>query len=79
MKILAGTTAVNRVQAEGHRHVLTRVKNHFGADFEDRVDQSGIELLCRARRSEELRREARFFKPRRQIIESISDNPQGPS
>lgn len=43
----------------------------FGPEFEERVDQSRIQLLCPARKGENPRAEAQFFIPLRQILESI--------
>ena len=43
------------------------------AEFEKTVDEAGIELLRPARKGEKSRFGARFFKPLRQIIESIND------
>ena len=77
LDILAGTPAMNRLQADGHRQILIGDKNYFGADFEQTVDESGIELLRPARKGEKQRSGARFFKPLRQIIESINDTLKG--
>ena len=68
---------MNRLQADGHRQILIGDKNYFGADFEHTVDESGIELLRPARKGEKQRSGARFFKPLRQIIESINDTLKG--
>jgi len=77
LDILAGTPAMNRLQADGHRRILIGDKNYYGAEFEDTVDRSGIELLRPARRGEKSRPGARFFKPLRQIIESINHTLKG--
>lgn len=77
LDILAGTPAMNRLQTDGHRQILIGDKNYFGADFEQTVDESGIELLRPARKGEKPRPGARFFKPLRQIIESINDTLKG--
>ncbi|MFQ4149962.1 transposase [Arthrobacter sp. LAPM80] len=77
LDVLAGTPAMNRLQADGHRQVMIGDKNYFGADFEETVDQSGVELLRSARKGEKSRPEARFFKPLRQIIEFINDTLKG--
>lgn len=77
LDILAGTEAMNQVQADGKRQILIGDKNYYGADFEDTVDAAGIELLRPARKGEKPRAGARFFKPLRQIIESINDTLKG--
>ena len=75
--MLAGTPGMNRLQADGHRQILIGDKNYFGAEFEDTLDHSGIDLLRPARKGEKSRPGARFFKPLRQIIESINDTLKG--
>ncbi|NVM96902.1 IS982 family transposase [Arthrobacter sp. AETb3-4] len=77
LDILAGTPAMNRLQSDGHRQILKGDKNYYGAEFEDTVDQAGIELLRPARKGEKPRPGSRFFKPLRQIIESINDTLNG--
>jgi len=52
-------------------------KNYFGADFEAALPEAGIELLRPARKGETERPGARFFKPLRQVIESINDTFKG--
>ena len=52
-------------------------KNYFGADFEATLAEAGIDLLRPARKGEPERAGARFFKPLRQIIESINDTFKG--
>jgi hypothetical protein len=52
-------------------------KNYFGADFETTLADAGIQLLRPARKSEPDRPGARFFKPLRQVIESINDTLKG--
>ncbi|WP_434612360.1 IS982 family transposase [Arthrobacter sp. A5] len=77
LDILANTPAMNRLQAGGHRQIMIGDKNYFGAEFEETVDQAGIDLLRPARKGEKTRPGARFFKPLRQIIESINDTLKG--
>lgn len=77
LDILAGTPAMARVRADGKRQILIGDKNYFGAEFEQTVDQTGIELLRPARKGEPARAGSRFFKPLRQIIESINDTLKG--
>jgi hypothetical protein len=52
-------------------------KNYFGHDFEATLAQTGLHLLRPARKGEPERPGARFFKPLRQIIESINDTFKG--
>lgn len=77
LDILDGTEAMNEVLADGKRQILIGDKNYFGAAFEETVDQSGIELLRPVRKGEKPRGGARFFKPLRQVIESINDTLKG--
>jgi hypothetical protein len=77
LDILAGTPAMAAVRADGHRQILIGDKNYYGAAFEETAGQAGIELLRPARKGENLRAGSRFFKPLRQIIESINDTLKG--
>jgi hypothetical protein len=52
-------------------------KNYYGRDFEATLASTGIDLLRPARKGEPERPGARFFKPLRQIIESINDTFKG--
>jgi len=52
-------------------------KNYYGADFETALAQGGINLLRPARKSEPERAGAQFFKPLRQVIESINATFKG--
>jgi hypothetical protein len=52
-------------------------KNYFGREFEAALPEYGIRLLRPARKGEPERPGARFFKPLRQIIESINDTLKG--
>jgi hypothetical protein len=52
-------------------------KNYFGAEFETALPELGISLLRPARKGEPERSGARFFKPLRQVIESINDTLKG--
>jgi hypothetical protein len=57
--------------------VMIGDKNYFGADFEAALPEAGIDLLRPARKGEPDRPGARFFKPLRQVIESINDTFKG--
>jgi Transposase DDE domain len=48
-------------------------KNYYGRDFETTLAKSGITLLRPARKGETPRAGQRFFKPLRQIIESVNN------
>ncbi len=52
-------------------------KNYFGRDFEATLDDGGLCLLRPARKGEPDRPGTRFFKPLRQIIESINQTFKG--
>jgi len=52
-------------------------KNYHGRGFETTLAQTGLHLLRPARKGESERPGARFFKPLRQIIESINDTFKG--
>ena len=59
------------------RQILIADKNYFGKAFESDLADSGIELLRPARKGEPPRPGERFFKPLRQVIESINDTLKG--
>jgi hypothetical protein len=52
-------------------------KNYFGKAFEADLAADGIELLRPTRSGEKPRPGEQFFKPLRQIIESINDTLKG--
>lgn len=52
-------------------------RNYFGAAFEAELAEAGLDLLRPARKGEAERPGARFFKPLRQVIESINDTLKG--
>ncbi len=52
-------------------------KNYYGKAFEAEVADSGIDLLRPARKGEKARPGEPFFKPLRQIIESVNDTLKG--
>ncbi len=61
----------------GSQQMMIADKNYFGNEFEHTIDQAGIELLRPARKGEKPRAGSRFFKPLRQIIESINETFKG--
>lgn len=73
--ILATTPALAR--AREHRQITIADKNYFGRVFQADIDTAGVELLRPARKGEKPRAGQRFFKPLRQVIESINDTFKG--
>ena len=59
------------------RQVVIADKNYYGRGFEADLNAAAIELLRPARKGEKPRPGQRFFKPLRQIIESINDTFKG--
>ena len=57
--------------------VLIGDKNYYGAGFEAALAKAGLRLLRPARAGEPERPGARFFKPLRQVIESINQTFKG--
>jgi Transposase DDE domain len=57
--------------------MLLADKNYFGQEFETTLHNKRIELLRPARKGETDRSGHRFFKPLRQIIESVNDTLKG--
>jgi Transposase DDE domain len=74
--ILACTPTPAAVQAGGHQTVIGD-KNYYGKAFEADLADAGIALLRPARKGEAARTGERFFKPLRQVIESINDTLKG--
>jgi hypothetical protein len=52
-------------------------KNYYGRDFEAVLAAAGLDLLRPARKGEPERAGTRFFKPLRQVIESVNDTFKG--
>jgi len=52
-------------------------KNYYGREFEQALTDTGLQLLRPARKGEPERAGSRFFKPLRQVIESINDTFKG--
>jgi len=59
------------------RPTLIGDKNYYGTAFEADLAASGITLLRPTRKGEQPRPGERFFKPLRQIIESVNDTLKG--
>ena len=77
LDILAGTPAMAAARAGGGTQMLIGDKNYYGHGFEAEVAAAGIDLLRPARKGETERPGAQFFKPLRQIIESINQTLKG--
>jgi hypothetical protein len=52
-------------------------KNYYGREFETTLAEAGLNLLRPARKGEPPRPGTRFFRPLRQVIESINDTFKG--
>lgn len=85
-QILATTPALAQTQsrtlsrtpdAVAPRQIAIADKAYYGADFEAGLDAAGIELLRPARKGERPRAGQRFFKPLRQVIESVNATFKG--
>ena len=57
--------------------MLISDKNYYGRDFEATLARAGLHLLRPARQGEPDRPGSQFFKPLRQIIESVNDTFKG--
>ena len=77
LDILAGTPHLRSARSSSRPQTVIGDKNYFGKDFEADLASAGVELLRPARKGERPRPGARFFKPLRQIIESINDTFRG--
>lgn len=74
--ILDSTPALARAQSKG-RQVVIADKAYYGKAFEAGLDTAGIELLRPTRKGEQPRAGQRFFKPLRQVIESVNATFKG--
>lgn len=61
----------------GRRQIVLADKNYFGTAFEAELTDAGIELLRPTRKGETARVGQRFFRPLRQIVESVNDTLKG--
>ena len=57
--------------------ILIADKNCYGREFEATLAEAGVNLLRPARKGEAPRAGSAFFKPLRQVIESINDTFKG--
>lgn len=77
-EILTQTPALAHALATNPaRQIVIGDKNYFGRSFEADLDATGIELMRPTRKGEKPRSGQRFFKPLRQIIESVFDTFKG--
>src|SRR5258707_6883876 len=76
-QVLLGILADPALTAGRAGQIIIGDKNYYGAGFEAAVARDGLRLLRPARKGEPERAGARFFKPLRQIIESINDTFKG--
>lgn len=66
--ILAATPHLTRPG----RQVVIADKAYYGRAFEARIEEAGVDLLRKARKGEQPRAGQEFFKPLRQVIESVN-------
>lgn len=71
--LLANTEELHR---EGIQ-LLIADKNYYGKASEAELDDAGIDLLRKARKGEKPRSGGQFFKPLRQVVESVFDTFKG--
>jgi hypothetical protein len=57
--------------------VIIGDKNYYGRDFEKALAEAGLVLLRPARKDEPQRPGSQFFRPLRQVIESVNDTLKG--
>jgi len=74
--ILTGTTGLGEYIATTPTTIIAD-KNYYGRSFETELADAGITLLRPARAGEPPRPGQRFFKPLRQIIESVNETLKG--
>nr|WP_218189224.1 hypothetical protein [Tersicoccus phoenicis] len=75
--MLLDVLATDQDLAARPRQLLIGDKNYHGREFETALTSAGIELLRPARKGERPRPGAQFFRPLRQIIESVFDTFKG--
>lgn len=76
-QVLLDILADQRLADRSTRQLLIADKNYYGKDFEAALPHANIDLLRPARKGESERTGSRFFKPLRQVIESINDTLKG--
>jgi hypothetical protein len=63
--------------ADRDGQILIADRNYYGREFEATLADAGVDLLRPARKGEAPRAGSAFFKPLRQVIESINDTFKG--
>ena len=76
-QVLLDILADPALTAGRDRQIIIGDKNYYGHDFETTLAEDRISLLRPARQGEPERPGTRFFKPLRQVIESINDTFKG--
>jgi hypothetical protein len=76
-QVLLDLLADPALSAGRARQILIGDKNHYGHSFETTLADGRICLLRPARKGEPARAGSQFFKPLRQIIESVNDTFKG--
>ena len=76
-QVLLGILAEPALAAGRAGQIIIADKNYYGHDFEAALAEGGICLLRPARHGEAARPGARFFRPLRQVIESVNDTFKG--
>lgn len=72
------TAILAETPALAHRPItLIGDKNYYGRGFETELADAGVTVLRPSRKREKPQATARFFKPLRQIIESVNDTLKG--
>lgn len=74
---LLDTTPGLQSQHRNAIQLLIADKNYYGRAFEAELNNSGIDLLRKARKGETPRPGGEFFKPLRQVVESVFDTFKG--
>ena len=76
-EVLEAILATTPGLARPGRQIVIADKAYYGRVFEAGLDEAGIDLLRKARKGEEPRPGAEFFKPLRQVIESVNATLKG--
>ena len=73
----AGRSSTSPAASRSYGRLVLWAQPRVGGEFETLLAQAGATLLRPARKGEAPRAGARFFKPLRQIIESVNDTFKG--
>lgn len=76
-EVLTALLATTDLQHRAAIQLLIADKNYYGKAFEADLDHAGIDLLRKARKGEKPRPGGEFFKPLRQVVESVFDTFKG--